>query len=354
MLDLLKNIENVLLFTLWCISACLILSSLGVALWLSIRRVRRNKKQFQIQSRQVRFESYLRELLAEKDLPKNITLPSDIRSDRTAVTAGLLKYFKMVKGDDAEKLKTIVERLNLEKVVQAAITWGNRGKRMRAFHVLSFLDTSSSLKTICNHLYSSDKYVRLSVARCIARREVQSLISEVCEALTFAFPKDEKILADVLSRFGQDAIPRIQSMAIRSQNPTIISGVLETLILLRPEHFDLELGSFIQHRDERVRAAAVELSTISQNSGQSDLLLEGLTDHSRKVKIRSLKIAARQKRTDCFADIYRLMRDPFMWVRYWAMQAALNSGQSGETLVRVISRQPDAVGDLAVDVMKER
>jgi len=43
-----------------------------------------------------------------------------------------------------------------------------------------------------------------------------------------------------------------------------------------------------------------------------------------------------------------------MWVRYWAMQAALNSGQSGETLVRVISRQPDAVGDLAVDVMKER
>lgn len=354
MLDLLKSTENVLLFSLWCISAALVVSSVVMALWLSIRRVRRNKLARQHAERQQNFETFLQEALSMESLPKNLTLSSDIRSDRTVVTSGLLRFFKIVSGEDALKLKQIIKQLDLESVVQAAITWGNRGKRMRAFHVLSFLDTSSSLKTVCEHLYSPDKYVRLSVARCIARRRVLSLISEVAEAVTFAFPKDEKILADVLSRFGVKAIPHIQEMAKRNSNPTIIAGVLETLVLLRPENCELELGSFIEHEDERIRAAAVELSSISRSVNHTDLLELGLRDDSRKVKIRSLKVATRQKRKDLFADIYRLMNDPFIWVRYWAMQAALNTGQSGETLMRSLTRQTSSIGNLAVDVMKER
>jgi len=352
MLDLLKNTEDVLLFTLWCISATLIILSISVAIWLSVRRVRRNRRNAGIESRQLRFEAFIQDLLSRDEFPKDVVLPAEIRSDRTAVTAGLLRFFKLVRGDDALKLKIIVERLDLESVVQAAITWGNRGKRMRAFHVLSFLDTSSSLKTICKYLYASDKYVRLSVARCIARRRVMSLISEVAESISFAYPKDEKILADVLSRFGSKAIPRIESLAQKHEDPTIIAGVLETLIILRPEKSQLNMGDLVNHSDERVRAAAIELSTIMQE--QEDLLLTGLADSSRKVKIRSLKVAAREKRTDTFADLYRLMNDPFMWVRYWAMRAALNTGQSGETLMRSLSRQGNSVGDLAVDVLRER
>lgn len=352
MLDLLKNTEDVLLFTLWCLSATLVILSLVVAIWLSFRRVRRNRRDAAITDRQIRFESFLQDLLSQDEYPKDVELPAEIRSDRTAVTAGLLKFFKLVRGEDALKLKIIVERLDLESVVQAAITWGNRGKRMRAFHVLSFLDTSSSLKTICNYLYSSDKYVRLSVARCIARRKVMSLISEVAESISFAFPKDEKILADVLSRFGSKAVPRIESIARKHDDPTIISGVLETLILLRPEKIQLNMRDFIEHSDDRVKAAAIELSTIIQD--QEDQLLTGLADDSRKVKIRSLKVAAREKRTDTFADLFRLMNDPFIWVRYWAMRAALNTGQSGETLMKSMSRQGNTVGDLAVDVLRER
>lgn len=354
MLDLLKSTENVLLFSLWCISAVLILSSVLMALWLSFRRIRRNKLARQNAARQQSFETFLQELLSAEYLPDKLTLSPDIRSDRTVVTSGLLKFFKIVSGEDALKLKQIIKRLDLEPVVQAAITWGNRGKRMRAFHVLSFLDTSSSLKTVCEHLYSPDKYVRLSVARCIARRKVLSLIFEVAEAVTFAFPKDEKILADVLRRFGVKAIPHIQDMAKRKHNPTIIAGVLETLVLLRPENCDLELAKFMEHEDNRIRAAAVELSSISRSVNHIDLLGLGLKDDSRKVKIRSLKIATRQKRKDLFADIYRLMNDPFIWVRYWAMQAALNTGQSGETLMRALTRQTSSISDLAVDVLKER
>ncbi len=354
MLDLLKNIENVLLFSLWCLSASLVILSVLVALWLCYRRLRRNARDAGIAERQARFETYLQELLMMDAFPKDFELPRDIISDRTAVTSGLLKFFKLVSGDDALKLKIIVEKLSLEDVVTAHITWGNRGKRMRAFHVLSFLDSRSSLKVISKYLFSSDKYIRLSVARCVARRQVMSLISEVAESLSYAYPKDEKILADVMSRFGQSAIPRIESMAQRNGNATIIAGVLEALIILRPEDCTLDLRAFSEHDDERVRAAAVELSTIVYSFEKDDLLLQGLSDESRKVKIRSLKVAARQKRKDCFADFYRLMNDPFMWVRYWAMRAALNTGQSGETLMRSVSRQTTTVGDLAVDVLKER
>jgi len=166
MLDLLKNIENVLLFSLWCLSASLIIASLAMAFWLCFRRLRRNARDAGIRDRQERFENYLQELLMLEKFPRDFELPLDIRSDRTAVTAGLLKFFKLVSGEDALKLKIIVEKLDLETVIQKAITWGNRGKRMRAFNVLSFLDSRSSLKTITKNLYDSDKYIRLSVARC--------------------------------------------------------------------------------------------------------------------------------------------------------------------------------------------
>jgi len=263
MLDLLKNIENVLLFTLWCISGILILAAVGTALGLSARRILRNRKNAVIQGHQAQFESYLQTLLTEEYFPEDFELPAEIRADRTAVTAGLLKFFKLVRGDDAVKLKIIVDKLQLEQIVQSAITWGNRGKRMRAFHVLSFLDSSSSLQTITKYLYSSDKYIRLSVARCIARRRVMSLISEVAEAVAFAFPKDEKILADVLYRFGRKAVPRIEGLALNTKSATVIAGVLETLIILRPETCGLELDVFAKHEAPRVRAAAIELSTFS-------------------------------------------------------------------------------------------
>jgi len=313
MLDLLKNIENVLLTTLWCISGALILISILVALWLSFRRVYRNNQSRYTLTRQTEFEQFLQHLLTQETFPADFELPSNIRADRTAITAGLLKFFKLVRGDDALKLKIIVDKLRLEPVVQNAITWGNRGKRLRAFHVLSFLDSSSSLKTISEYLYSTDKYIRLSVARCIARRRVMSLISEVSESVAYAFPNDPSILADVLYRFGRKAVPRIEGLANHSTNSTVIAGVLETLILLRPETTQLNLTYFIKHTDERVRAAA-----------------------------------------ETFADLYRLMNDPFMWVRYWAMQAALNVGHSGQTLMRALSRQSGGVADLAVDVLKER
>ncbi len=352
MLDLLKNTEEVLLFTLWCLSASLVFLSITVALWLSMRRIYRNRRQDKVREHQEEFEGYIQFLLDKDTIPSDFVLPAHIRSDRTAVTAGLLKYYKLVSGDDALKLNVIVERLDLERIIQAAISWGNRGKRMRAFNVLSFMDTSSSLKTICKYLYSTDKYVRLSVARCIARRRVISLVSEVIESLSFAFPDDEKILTDVISRFGTKAIPRIETIAEKHTDPTVISGILEALINLRPENCRLDMQCFIDHPDERVRAAAVELSTILDR--HNDLLPVGLADNSRKVKIRSLKVAAREKRTDCFADLYRLMNDPFMWVRYWAMQAALKTGQSGETLMKTLSRQPTIVGDLAIDVLREQ
>ncbi len=354
MLDLLKNIENVLLFTLWCISASLIVLSLAVAIWLSVRRILRNFWDNRTARYQSQFEAILQELLITEDIPDGFELPSEIRSDRTAVTGALLKFFKLVKGDDATRLKIIIEELNLEPIIQDAITWGNRGKRMRAFHVLSFLDSSSSLKTISNYLYSSDKYIRLSVARCLARRRVMSLISEVAEAIAFAFPYDERILADVLRRFGRKAVPRIETLADNTKNPTIKAGVLETLVLLRPERTALDLNTFMENADERVRAAAVDLSTLTHGLNHRDLLLDGLADGNRTVTIRSLKVAAKENRKETFGDLYRLMNDPFMWVRYWAMQAALKTGQSGETLMRALARQGTDVGELAFDVLKER
>ncbi len=353
MLASLQGIDDILLFGLWCISAFLILVSVIVSIWLSFRRIYRNRRDKNVSARQTEFESILQSLLGTPLLACDITLADYIRHDRTAITTALLKFFKIVRGEDAAKLRQIVKELQLEPIVIEATRYGNRGKRMRAQHVLSFLESSSSLKTIANELYSDDKYIRLSVARCLARRRVMSLISEVSEAIAFAFPNEDKLLTDVLHRFGPKAIPRFERMVSQSKDPTVIAGILETLILLKPEDSTIDFAYFSNHRDERVRAAIVQLSTICKGEKHQDLLLHGLSDASRRVKIRSLKIAAKSKRSDCFTQIYRLMEDPFMWVRYWAMRAAMTKGHSGNALLRTLARQDGHVGILADDVLQE-
>jgi len=353
MLESLQDIDDILLFGLWCISAFLIIASVLVSIWLSVRRVYRNRRDAIVNAHQAEFESLLQKLLGTELLAREITLPDHIRHDRTAVTTALLKFFKLVRGDDAAKLRQIVKELQLEPIVITATRYGNRGKRMRAQHVLSFLESSTSLKTIADRLYADDKYIRLSVARCLARRRVMSLISEVSEAIAFAFPKEDKLLTDVLYRFGSDAIPRFERMVSQSKDATVIAGVLETLILLRPENTTINFSDLITHEDERVRAAIVQLSTICKGDYHQDLLLEGLKDESRKVKIRALKMAAKSKRSDSFAQVHRLMEDPFMWIRYWAMRSAMTKGHSGNALLRTLARREGMVGMLADDVLQE-
>ncbi len=353
MLDLLKNIENLLLFTLWVISAGLVIAAVLTAIILSLRRLYRNQRVLVTSAKQKRFEAFIQKNLGETDLTEDLILPEDIRQNRTAIVTALLKFFKIVKGEDASRLKILVDELYLEPIIVEATMVGNRGKRMRALTVLSFLHTRSSLMTIADHLYSEDKYIRLSVARCLARRGVLSLLSEVSESVSSAFPKDEKIMADVLLRFGSGASPLLETMVERSRSNTIASGALEALILLQPAQTELDLADLMLAADDRLRAATVDFSTICDYEQKTNILLLGLTDESLKVKIRSLKIAMREQRPETFSYLYRLMHDPNLWVRYWAMRAALKSGNSGQTLMRSVARRDGAVGELAGDVLRE-
>ena len=354
MLDLLRGIENILLFTLLAISASLVIVAVLTAIILSLRRLYRNQRDAKTVVRQKRFEAFIQKRLGDTDLAIDLDIPPDIRQDRTAIVTALLKFFKIVRGEDSSRLKILVEELHLEPIVLEATKIGNRGKRMRALTVLSFLHTRSSLMTIAEHLYSEDKYIRLSVARCLARRGVLSLLSEVSESVSTAFPKDEKIMADVLLRFGPDAVPLLESLVERSKSKTIAAGALEALILLRPANTKLDLSDMMFAKDARIRAATVDFSTVCEYDHSREILSMGLADESLKVKIRSLKIALREQRPETFSNLYKLMHDPHLWVRYWAMRASLKSGTSGMTLMRSISRRDGQLGKLAGEVLLER
>ncbi len=353
MSDLLNAIEDPLLAGLISLAVILTLTSVLTAVWLSFRRIKRNRDASFTAARQKQFEEFLQDLLGAREFPKHYALPEGLIEDHTAITGGLLKFFKIVKGEDANRLKLIIDHLHLEPVVQKATTTGNRGKRMRAFNALSFMDSQSSLKAIAENLYSNDKYIRLSVARCLARRQVLSLVSEVAQSIATAFPKDEKLIADVLRRFGPNVVPLLEELIAAKHRNTIIAGALETLILLRPARTSVDFDSLIHHPDERVRAAAIQFSVMTEHGSKQDLLLMGLEDSDRGVKIRSIKIAMKEQRNDTFSRLYVLMQDPFLWVRYWAMRAALLSGKSGETLMRSVARRDGPMGDLAHDVIHE-
>jgi len=224
---------------------------------------------------------------------------------------------------------------------------------MQAMQVLSFLRSQKSLITIFEGLDEPDKYVKLTAARCLARRKSICYLPEITQTMSETFPEDHKLLADILHRFGKDMAPRLERIVSSSDNPVIQAGALEALILMMPPSISLDLDALMENPDKRVRAATVALSTVVQHHLNSKVLLTGLQDEATMVRIRALKLAAVEKRQDAIEYLYESLDDPLMWVRYWAARAILNSGRTGKNLASSLSLKDSTAGLMAREVISE-
>lgn len=271
----------------------------------------------------------------------------------SALSRSVLNFFRNVRGARAERLCELISGSNLEVRIIKATRQGTRGYRMRALQILSYLATESSLQIIRDHLYSNNRYERLTAARALTRRKSRGDFALIIGSLAAAFPKRTDLLAEVILGFGSDIQPALEDVFQQSERTRVRVVCLEALKRLAPARTALNLSQLMEDPSDEVRAAAISLSAISLHSGETDLLLRGLADEAISVKISSAKVAAEHARPDAAPHLYKLTRDPSFWVRYWATRALWGLGRTGRQMVTAIARSDDPASDMAENVSLE-
>lgn len=351
MSDLRINIDINLLQLLWTVSLSLLGVSICLCTILSFRRALRNRIKNNRLDKQSQFEVKLNTALTSNfDSEETITFQAD---DSAIFNEILLRYFRTLNGKRADTLRNITETINIETQIRESTKTGTVGRRMEAMQVLSYLNSQGSLLSIHEGLSSSKKYIRLTAARCLTRRKANIFIDDIIHSISTAFPDDPQLLADILFRFGHEITPILEAYVETSDNLCIQSACLEALVLIMPAKSNLDLDGLLESPDEKVRAGAISLSSVTAHNSNNDILINALSDPSTKVKIRAAKLAYAARRTDTISSLFKLTQDPLLWVRYWSIKAIWNTGRQGRKLVETISRGDDAASRMAREVSLE-
>lgn len=333
------------------ISISLLTISLCVCLILSVRRIYRNNIYNNRLRKQIKFENDLNIALKKK------TFFTDSRSfnpvDTSIINEVLLKYFRMLKGVQAERLQEIIDSLNIESDIQAATKSGTTGRRMEAMQILSYLNSHLSLQTIHKGLSSSNKYIVLTAARCLTRRQANIFVDDIIYYINSNFPEEEKLLADILFRFGSKVTNTLEFYIDSDASASVKAACLEALVLIMPPATSLDFDKLIEHQNEKVRAATLALSDVTSHNSSNDILIKSMGDISTKVKIRAAKMAYMKRRKDTISPLFKLTNDPLLWVRYWSTKAIWNTGRQGRKFVETMSSRNEKAGRMAREVSLE-
>ena len=342
------NAEVTYLTVFWGVSILFLSVSILICFVIIVRRLVRNKAAKTRKNQKTNFETFLSQaVINAEQAPDTLQAPDCHILDMTEV---FLHYFRTLKGEKNERLMEMIVGTPIEDQIVKSTYSGVRGSRMAAVRTLSYLNSQMSLQVIFDNLSSDEKYVRLTAARCLVRRDGLFYLSAIVDSLTAAFPEDSKLLAGVLEKFGSDAIGALESLVLSTQNPVVKTACLEALIMIMPPRTSLDLGALMKSPDKTVRAAVLSLSTVAKHDDQSDPVRQGLRDNETLVKMRAVKIANDLKRADLTPELYELSTDPVMWIRYWALRAIWGTGNSGEKFVFSLSETNPMAKKVATEI----
>jgi len=348
MLASLINVNITLLGIIWGISISFLSVSVLLCIGILIRRLVRNKNAQKRGFQKETFNKFLRKTITdESDSECLLDVPDCEVSDMTEI---FLHYFRTLKGEQCKRLVDMISYTPIETKIMEATYSGLRGNRMAAVRTLSYLQSFKSIQVIFGNLYSEEKYVRLTAAKCLVRRNGLPYLPVIIHAIIEAFPTDPKLLASILAKFGREAIQPLEDQIRSSTNAVVITSCLEALILIMPPSTSLNLGKLMESADPAVRAAALSLSCLSKHTDKSDPLRKGLQDETTLVKMRAVKMANDLKRVDLTPELYKLSTDPLMWVRYWALRAIWGGGTSGEKFVHSLAKTNTMAENVAIEI----
>lgn len=280
-------------------------------------------------------------------------LPALRAGDEAIIVHIVLDMLRVMRGSDGERIIQVLKNWNLFSYLRRISEKGSRGKRIQAITLLGHFNDTESLVVLMGHAGEKDMYVQLAALRCLAERGATKYIGQIIEKLQRTRKTNALMLADVLGRFGDSAVPSLTRLVESVAAPDVrIAAIMATerigsLEIIEP------LLRILHDPHAGVRAQAINTLGRLGDMRAGPALTHCLVDANRDVRLQAAIALGKLSYQQALPYLVKAFNDSEWAVRFRAAQALGKLGNNGTAMLRSLSRTEGAAGSLASQVLGE-
>lgn len=330
---------------LWRGSLVLAGLALAIATGLACRRWFEERLRGRRRVRKEAIGRLVQALLASPVAPTAGTVPSLEPGDEPALFSVALDILRVTRGRDAERVLQLLEIWNLRPWLERALSHGRRNRQIRVLTLLSYFQDEASLRLLLDHVWSPAIYVQLAALRGVAERGDVAHLPEVVRALTDSRETNVPMLADILRRFGEPAVPFLVELARNATVPPVRMAAVTALGHIGSLRAFDGLVGLVADPEPALRVRALESLARLGDPRAGGAVGERLADPVPRVRAAAAHAAGLLGLRELLPQLASALEDDDWSVRHRAAEALYALGAPGQALLRAAAAAAPAPGD---------
>ena len=346
--------EVILLDLIWLAALLLSAASVVILAILIIRRFFSAREEVRNTTRKSELSRYF---FAAINSPIELTeesLPELKKGDKPLVTEIAMGILRTVHGSDVDRIISMLHIWNLLPYLHHNLYHGSRGMKIRILTLLTYFKDEESLGELLLYSSYSDHYVQLAALRGLSYRKAGQYIDQIVENLGESQQTNSLVLADILTQFGEVAVPALLFLINKD---TLIEIRLAAITALGTIGDLRAVGSLIKLLDnssQEIKAQAIVSLGKLGDARAGDAIASHLKDKNIAVRVQAVQALGLLDIPSSILSFAEALDDEEWWVRYRAAEALYNMGSSGVALLQAISKTEGQTSIISSQVLAEK
>lgn len=328
--------------------------SLAILLALIVKRWINTHQQARMAARKDALAALIQAALSAPIPPSRETLPPLPAADRPIVHLLALDILRTVLGADAERLVDILRVWKMEPYFRRELRSRSRGRRIQALTLLAYFPSEETTRVLMQHIPENDPYVQMAALRGLAGPQHIAQLPKVVELLAASAQRNTAMLADILQRFGPQAVSSLVALAEGAERIEIRLAAIVALARIGDFAAVPALCALVGAAERDVRAQAVSALGQIGDTSAAPVILKAIEDPETAVRIRAVQIAGMFKLQEAIPLLAQQLDAEDWWLRFRAAEALYAIGGSAMALLKALSGGNDRTGHIAAEVLAEK
>jgi HEAT repeat protein len=282
-----------------------------------------------------------------------------LRSNRGVAMDALVQTSSALPAAARPRLSRLFRELGLVDRALAGLRHRRWSERLQAANLLGFMGDPTVIPALVRSLDDEMLDVRLAAGRALAQLRASSAVEPILHALAVPGDLSLKLAADVLTEYGETAVPSLLRFLLERKVGTAVNAatVAATVLgLSRHEGAVPMLIDLLADPEPELRVNAARALGLVGGRRAVAALCEHGTDPVWQVRSGVAQALGRAGDPSVVPVLTRLLPDPAWWVRWNAALALSRLGEAGrETLVRARGNHVDRFArDISREVLEWR
>lgn len=346
--------EEWILEALWATSLWMCLFSLGILAVLILKRFVHHRRQRRQEAWRKDISRYIYTTLKTPVRLERKHLPTLQEEQYPLLLAEGLHMLRSLRGADFQRIVTLLELWELPKWAREHMDEASRGGKIQSLTLLGYVEDKPSLAKLLEYASDADMYVQITALRALARRHAIRDLPYIVSCLARSEQTNTLILADILRRFEEPAVPYLLALANKGAKLEVRIAALNALGAIGSVEAVEGLLELVEHDITDIRAQAMAALAEIGDTRATPAVLKHLEHEREAVRIQAAQAAGMLQITEALPALVRQMSDREWWVRFRAAEAIYMLGDKGVVMLDAMRKKSDAAGEMARQVLGEK